>query len=81
MEHRFFSCDLGACKPEPAVYRHVLEVLGSPPADTVFVDDRKENVLAAAEQGIDAHHYTGFAGLREFLAERLGGAPRRHAEA
>ncbi|MFW5417079.1 HAD family phosphatase [Nocardiopsis sp. CNT-189] len=80
MEHLFFSCDLGACKPEPGVYRHVLEALGSAPAETVFVDDRKENVLAAAEHGIDAHHYTGFAAFRAFLAERLGAEPGRHAE-
>ena len=72
----FFSCDLRLCKPDPAVYRHVLDELGTEPARTVFVDDREENVLAAKREGIDAHHYEGPAVLRSFLEERgvLGSA-------
>jgi putative hydrolase of the HAD superfamily len=68
----FFSCDLAACKPEPAVYTHVLTELGTPAADVVFVDDREENVLAAKLLGIDTHHYAGPEGLDAFLTERLG---------
>ncbi|RCV49585.1 HAD family hydrolase [Marinitenerispora sediminis] len=68
----FFSCDLGACKPDPAVYRRVLAELGTPAERTLFVDDREENVLAAKRLGIDAHHYAGPEELERFLTARLG---------
>ncbi|MFC7330132.1 HAD family hydrolase [Marinactinospora rubrisoli] len=68
----FFSCELGICKPDPAVYRHVLADLGTPAEHTLFVDDREENVLAAKRLGIDAHHYAGARELDRFLAGRLG---------
>jgi putative hydrolase of the HAD superfamily len=52
--HRLFSADLGVAKPDPAVYLKALAVLGEDPADVVFVDDRAENVAAAAALGIRA---------------------------
>ncbi|WP_156184924.1 HAD family hydrolase [Allosalinactinospora lopnorensis] len=71
-EGLFFSCDLGVCKPDPAVYTHVLTTLGLTPEETAFVDDREENFLAAKRLGIDAHHYTGTEGLESFLTDRFG---------
>lgn len=68
----FFSCELGRCKPDPAIYAHVLDTLGTAPEQTVFIDDREENVLAAKRLGIDAHQFEGAAGLEAFLAERIG---------
>ncbi len=68
----FFSCDLGACKPDPAVYTHVLTTLGTAPEETVFVDDREENVVAAKRLGIDAHHFSDADDLESFLAQRFG---------
>ncbi|MDA0566087.1 HAD family phosphatase [Streptomonospora sp. S1-112] len=70
-EALFFSADLGRCKPEPEVYRHVLDQLGTAPERTAFVDDREENILAAKELGIVAHHYAGTADLESFLTEVL----------
>lgn len=70
-ESLFFSCDLGACKPDPAVYTHVLTTLGVAPEETAFVDDREENVLAAKGLGIDAHHYSDAQELESFLAARF----------
>ncbi|GAA1781522.1 HAD family phosphatase [Streptomonospora arabica] len=66
-EALFFSCDLGLCKPEAAIYEHVLEALGTAPERTAFVDDREENVLAAKRLGISAHHYAGGGDLVSFL--------------
>ncbi|GAA3748016.1 putative hydrolase of the HAD superfamily [Spinactinospora alkalitolerans] len=68
----FFSCDVGVCKPDAAIYTHVLEELGAAPAETAFIDDREENILAAKELGIDAHHYAGTADMEAFLTDRLG---------
>ncbi|TDQ48262.1 HAD family hydrolase [Actinorugispora endophytica] len=68
----FFSCDIGMCKPDPAVYTHVLEALDSAPEQTLFVDDREENVRAAQKLGITARLYTGAAGLAELLDRTPG---------
>nr|MDT0659720.1 HAD family phosphatase [Micromonospora sp. DSM 115978] len=54
LTHRFYSCRLGLAKPDPAVYRAVLAGLGVAPRDVTFLDDRPENVAAAASLGIDA---------------------------
>ena len=58
-EVRFYSCDLRAVKPEPGAYRQVLERLGAPAADVLFVDDRPGNVEAARREGIRAEVFTG----------------------
>ncbi|GAA3723489.1 HAD family hydrolase [Salinactinospora qingdaonensis] len=68
----FFSCDIGLSKPDPAIYRHVLSELASSPSETIFVDDREDNIVTAKELGIDAHHYTDAAELESFLSDRLG---------
>jgi putative hydrolase of the HAD superfamily len=51
-EYLAFSGCLKAVKPEPEVFHTVLERLGSSPADVIFVDDRPENVAAAAALGM-----------------------------
>lgn len=64
-EHRFFSCDLGAAKPEAAVYRVVEEAFDGAPL--VFLDDRANNVEGALARGWRAHLWTGAAAAQEFL--------------
>lgn len=68
----FFSCDIGVCKPDPAIYTHVLDALGSAPEQVFFIDDREENVRAAEKLGISAHLYTGAAELSETLDRTPG---------
>ncbi len=55
-------------KPDPAIYRLVLERLGVQPEEAVFVDDREENVQAARALGIYGIQYRSreqvFAELR-----------------
>lgn len=46
------SCRLHLCKPEPAIYAHLLETYGLEGADTVFIDDTEMNLSAAAQFGI-----------------------------
>lgn len=69
MEQVFVSAELGLLKPDPEIYRHVMAELGVDPSRTVFVDNRAENVDAAAALGIATHHFTGAAGLRTFLED------------
>lgn len=46
------SCRVGLCKPEPAIYAHLLERYGLAAHETVFVDDLAVNLTAAAAFGI-----------------------------
>jgi len=47
------SCEVGAHKPEPAIYRTALDALGVAPTDAVFVDDQTAYCDGAKALGID----------------------------
>jgi len=49
---RVISCRLNLCKPEPAIYEHLLRAFGLQARDTIFVDDVQKNLDAAAKLGI-----------------------------
>jgi putative hydrolase of the HAD superfamily len=57
-EYLAFSGCLKAVKPDPEVFHTVLAQLGASPADVIFMDDRTENVGAAAALGMRAVHFT-----------------------
>lgn len=65
------SCYVGLRKPDPAMYRRALDILGSDPGRTLFIDDRQENVDGAVGVGMKAIRFTGADGLRSEL-EKLG---------
>lgn len=67
----FSSCYLGLRKPDRKIYQVALDVLRRDPEETVFIDDRAENVAAAATLGIHGIRYESSAKLAEELA-RLG---------
>jgi putative hydrolase of the HAD superfamily len=52
------SYEIHAVKPEPAMYEHCLEGLDTPPEQTLFLDDRIENVQGAELLGIRAMQFT-----------------------
>jgi putative hydrolase of the HAD superfamily len=53
------SADVGLRKPDPAIYRLVLERLGVGPRQAAFLDDSPINVEAAGKLGIHAIHFAG----------------------
>jgi FMN phosphatase YigB (HAD superfamily) len=57
-------------KPEPAIYRHVLETLDTEPGRILFVDDNAVNIEAALELGFQASRVIGFDSLKQFLMTR-----------
>jgi putative hydrolase of the HAD superfamily len=65
------SCYVGSRKPEEAMYRRALDILGSAPGRTLFIDDREENVAGAAAVGIKAVRFVGAEALRSEL-KKLG---------
>ena len=68
-EHHFMSYQIGFSKPDSRIYRHVIENLPFEPASILFIDDKKTNVDAATDAGLNAIHYTGFASLQSSIAE------------
>ena len=53
-EYLIYSCDYGSIKPELAIYRNCLELLKADPQDILYLDDRAENVEAAAGLGMNS---------------------------
>ncbi len=48
------SYEVRSVKPDPVIYEHCLEALGTAPEQTLFLDDRIENIQAAEALGIRA---------------------------
>jgi putative hydrolase of the HAD superfamily len=63
----FNTAELGVAKPDPAVFRLVLDALDTTADQTCFVDDLAENVAGAASVGIRAHRHTDPASTAAFL--------------
>jgi 2-haloacid dehalogenase len=57
-------------KPDPAIFRLLLDRFGLDPGTTFYVDDAEANVAAAAALGFDAVRFTGPERLRRDLAAR-----------
>ena len=72
-EHLLFSCFLKSAKPDPACFRAALAALDTGPGDVVFLDDRADNVAAAAALGIRGARFTGARQARADL-DRHGSA-------
>ncbi len=64
------SGDVGTIKPDPAMFRTLVERDGMDPATTVYVDDSGPNVAAAAALGFAAIRFVGAGPLRRELASR-----------
>ncbi len=56
-------------KPDPDVYRRALAHLGFAPHETLFTDDRVENVEGAIAAGLHGHVHAGSDALRARLAQ------------
>ena len=66
-EVAFSSCYLGLRKPDAAIYKRALDILGRPPERVLFIDDRAENVAAAQAVGMKAIVFQGQDELRRKL--------------
>lgn len=68
-QHFLISGELGAAKPDPEIWRALLDRLGAPAEEVLFLDDREENVLAAKTAGIRAFLWTGADDARRNIEE------------
>lgn len=46
------SCEVGLSKPNPEIYKLALDKLNVKPSETIFIDDREENVETAKQLGM-----------------------------
>ena len=67
------SCEVGVIKPQPEIYDLLLSKFALEPEQTMFIDDRAENVIAAAKKGISTFHFDrqDYAGSCQKLREIL----------
>jgi 2-haloacid dehalogenase len=61
---------IGLAKPDPRIYRHLLEAHRLEAGDVLFVDDRAANVEAAGAVGIEGLLFEGASLLRAELVRR-----------
>ena len=77
------SGEVGMAKPDPRIFRHLLEETGFAAEATVYIDDVAANVTVAAELGMTALPFTDPATLRDdlrrhgFAIDPSQTAPRR----
>ena len=62
-----FSAELRLTKPSAEIFDVALSLAESTPEDTLFIDDREENLRAADALGIRTHHFTTAEGLDTLL--------------
>jgi putative hydrolase of the HAD superfamily len=65
------SCEVGSVKPEPAIYRHVLDGLGVPVSRALLVDDRLVNIEGAQALGMPGVLFRGYEALRREIDARF----------
>lgn len=54
------SSDIQINKPNKGIYRHLLDKYKLNPAESLFLDDREENVLAARNMGIHSEVFINY---------------------
>lgn len=64
---RVWSFQLRIAKPDPAIYLHTLQQLGTRPEETLFLDDKRVNIDAATALGIKGIEFTTIDRLRDDL--------------
>jgi putative hydrolase of the HAD superfamily len=72
-DHCVWSHTMRTAKPDPAIYLETAQALKTAVGNILFIDDRAENVDAAAKLGMQAVHYTAHAEFdREMRGRGLG---------
>jgi putative hydrolase of the HAD superfamily len=62
-DHVTFSYELGLVKPQPEIYEHAVDGLRVSAGETLFLDDRPNNIEGAAEAGLHAFLYRDWDGF------------------
>ncbi|MBQ7637415.1 MAG: HAD family phosphatase [Clostridia bacterium] len=68
-----FSYMENCCKPEPKIYKTLLERYSLDPAETVFIDDNADNIIGAEAFGINAVLFTSLDEVKQKVEALLLG--------
>lgn len=66
-----YSSEEGMLKPNPEIYRRVLERLDVKPDEAIYIDDSPKKVKGASDVGMQAILFTGSEAIRQQLADIL----------
>ncbi|MFC1709589.1 HAD family hydrolase [Candidatus Omnitrophota bacterium] len=66
----FLSYELGLRKPDPKIYKFIIDYLATKPQNIVYTDDRIELIDAALKSGIDAFLFQSTDLFKEELSKR-----------
>jgi len=66
-ENPVTSFTAGVLKPDSAIYTFALRAMGVSAGESLFIDDREENVEGARRAGMRALHFSGAEALRRQL--------------
>ncbi|MEO0453341.1 MAG: HAD family phosphatase [Verrucomicrobiota bacterium] len=61
---RIYSYQFGTMKPDPSIYHHALEKMGADKYESLFIDDREENILTPSKMGWQTIHLRPDVDLR-----------------
>lgn len=67
-QHILISGDLNIAKPDPEIWRVLIQRLAAPPPDCLFLDDKQVNVDGARTAGLKAERWTGATTARSHIA-------------
>lgn len=68
----YYSHEIGHRKPEDSIYEYLLSDSQLNPAECIFIDDLKENTLAAQKFGIQTYTHVPTDNIVEVVARLLG---------
>lgn len=66
-DRALFSCDFGTKKPDDKIFEQVASLLGSKPADCIFIDDKQRHCDGAAKTGMTSVLFNGIDDLKDQL--------------
>ncbi|MFT4553184.1 MAG: putative hydrolase of the HAD superfamily [Chlamydiales bacterium] len=64
------SCDLGLRKPDPDIFKHLLNSIGAKFQNCIFIDNKMTNIEAARELGIEGIVFSSAGHLSRELQNR-----------
>ena len=70
-DHMTFSCDVKMVKPGEGIYHHCIWGLGTVAGETLFLDDRDENVETAQRVGLHSFVFTTPSAAKQILEEKF----------
>lgn len=67
-----YSAEEGMLKPNPEIYRRLLDRLDVKPAEAIYIDDSPKKVKGASDVGMHALLFTNSEAIRKQITEMLG---------